>query len=192
TFNFVFRDHHLNARDPFALTRPPDQRRIFEGSLTGPLGSSGQTSFLLSANREEEDLQNVVFAQGPAALIQQNIANPRRNTELAAGIVHQFSENHVASFRGSYRDITERNRGVGGLVLPEAGVNFQDREDELLYNDSLVIFPKFLNQFRVVFGRQHTPATSVNQGPSIVVLGAFTGGGAQADRLQTENHMNLN
>ena len=46
TINFVFRDHHLNARDAFALTRPPDQRRIFEGSLTGPLGSIGQTSFL--------------------------------------------------------------------------------------------------------------------------------------------------
>lgn len=28
TFNFIFRDAHLNARDAFALVRPPEQRRI--------------------------------------------------------------------------------------------------------------------------------------------------------------------
>ncbi len=33
---------------------------------------------------------------------------------------------------------------------------------------------------------------SVDQQPKVVVLGAFTGGGAQADRLQTENHIALN
>jgi hypothetical protein len=192
TFNFVFRDHHLNARDPFATARPPEQRRIFEGSLMGPLGKGGNTSFLISANREEEDLQSVVFADTTAGLIRQNIANPRRQTEFSAGLTHQFTKNHTSSLRMSYRDITEENRGVGGFVLPEAGVNFEDREDQLFFNDSLVITPTVLNQFRLVLGRQHTPTQSVNKDPAIVVPGSFTGGGAQADRLQTENHVALN
>src|ERR1051325_3361026 len=64
TFNFLFRDYHFNARDPFAEIPPPEQRRIFEGSLTGPLGGK-KTSFLISANREEEDSQATVFAIGP-------------------------------------------------------------------------------------------------------------------------------
>ena len=34
-FNFLFRDQHLNARDAFASVRPPEQRRIYEGSLVG-------------------------------------------------------------------------------------------------------------------------------------------------------------
>jgi hypothetical protein len=42
TFNFVFRDYHLNARDAFAEMRPPEQRRIFEGSLIGPLGTAAR------------------------------------------------------------------------------------------------------------------------------------------------------
>ena len=29
TFNFLFRDFHLNARDAFATARPPEQRRIY-------------------------------------------------------------------------------------------------------------------------------------------------------------------
>src|SRR5262245_10020227 len=41
-FNWLFRDAQLNARDPFALTRPPEQRRIYEGNLTGPLSKSRQ------------------------------------------------------------------------------------------------------------------------------------------------------
>src|SRR5205814_3604750 len=44
TINFVFRHYHLNARDAFARVRPPEQRRIFEGSLIGPLGNGGKTS----------------------------------------------------------------------------------------------------------------------------------------------------
>lgn len=192
TFDFLFRDYHLNARDPFATAVPPEQRRIYEGSLIGPLGSSGKTSFVITANRAEEDLQNVVFALTPAGIVSQNVANPRRDTEFSGGLIRQFSDDHVGSFRGSYHDTTDVNRGVGGFVLREAAVNFEDREDELYYNDSLVISPKLLNQFRIVFGRQHTPTQSVTDAPAVVVLGAFTGGGAQGDRLQTENHVNLN
>jgi hypothetical protein len=192
SLNVLFRDYRMNARDPFAASRPQEQRRIFEGNLVGPLGKSGKNSFLISANREEQDLQAIVFASAPSGLVQQNVANPQRNTEFSAGVTHQFSATHLGSFRGSYRFVNEQNRGVGGFVLPEAGVNYEDREDELMYNDSLVVNPKLINQFRIMFGRQHTPTTSVNQDPSVVVLGAFTGGGAQADRLQTENHISMN
>ncbi|MBN9662212.1 MAG: TonB-dependent receptor [Acidobacteria bacterium] len=192
TFNFLYRDAHLNARDPFSLVRAPEQRRIYEGSLFGPLGRSGKNSFFLSANRQEQDLQSVVYASTPAGLFQANIPNPQRDTEVSAGVTHQFSDGHIASFRVSYHNTTDRNRGVGGFVLPEAGVNYQDREDELYYNDSLVISSHLLNQFRIVFGRQHTPTSSVTQAPGLNVAGSFVGGGAQADRLQTENHVNVN
>lgn len=192
TFNFLYRDAHLNARDPFAVVRAPEQRRIYEGSLFGPLGRSGKNSFLFSVNRQEEDLQSVVYASTPTGLFQANVPNPRRDTEISAGLTHQFSEGHIASVRANYHNTTDRNRGVGGFVLPEAGVNYQDREDELYYNDTLVISSHLLNQFRLVFGRQHTPSTSVTQAPALIVAGSFVGGGAQADRLQTENHINLN
>src|SRR5712671_5234813 len=135
-FNFLFRDYHLNARDPFALTRPPEQRRIFEGSLLGPLGHSKKTSFLISANREEEDSQAVVFAQGLAGAIRQTTSAPQRNTELTGGINQQIGENHVISIRGVYTDRTIQNQGVGGLTLPEAGTNFEDREDLIYFNHS--------------------------------------------------------
>ena len=192
TFNFLFRDYHLNARDPFALERPTEQRRIFEGSLTGPLGRSKRTSFLISANREEEDQQAVIFADDLSGPIHQTVAAPSRNTELSASLNRQIGQNQVISIRGIYTDRTILNQGVGGLTLASAATNFEDREDILYFNQRGPITGKFYNLFRFLVARQHTPTTSVNEGPKLIVLGAFTAGGAQADRLQTENHIALN
>src|SRR5262249_41011118 len=48
SLNFTFRDSYLNARDPFALKRAPEQRRIWEGAISSPVGHSKSTSFLVS------------------------------------------------------------------------------------------------------------------------------------------------
>ena len=192
TVNFLFRDYHLNARDPFALTRPFEQRRIFEGSFTGPAVRSKKTSFLISANREEEDLQSVVFAQGLGGPIQETLSTPSRNTELSGSSNRQIGDQQLISIRGLYTDRTVKNQGVGGFNLPSVATNFEDREDVIYFNHRGPITGKFYNMFRFLVARQHTPTTSVNREPKIVVLGAFTAGGAQADRLQTENHFAFN
>jgi hypothetical protein len=189
TVNFLFRDYRLNARDPFAVTRPEEQRRIFEGNLSGPVGHSKTTSFLITAVRQEQDLQAVVYALGVSGPIQENVPTPQRNTEFSGSLNHLFGKTQLISFRGLYTDHTIHNQGVGGYTLPEAGSDFQDREDLFYFNHRGLITPKLLNQFRMlVFGRQHTTTKSLNPDPKIVVQDAFTGGGAQADRLQTENH----
>jgi hypothetical protein len=192
TFNFLFRDHHLNARDPFALIRPAEQRRIFEGNISGPLGKSKKTSFLISADHEEEDSQATVFALGVSGEIRQTVPTPQRDTELTGSINRQIGEKQLISIRGVYTDRTIRNLGIGGLTLPEAGTNFEDREDIVYFNHNGLITRKLANQFRILVARQHTPTTSIDPGARIVVLGAFTGGGAQGDRLQTENHVAFN
>ena len=192
TFNFFFRDYRLNSRNPFALTRPPEQRRIFEGNLTGPLGHSKKTSFLISANRQEEDVQAVVFAQGVSGPIQETLPTPSRNTELSASVNRQIGTDQLISIRGLFTDRTILNQGVGGFNLPETATNFRDREDFIYFNHTGTITGKFYNFFRFMIARDHSLTASVDQQPKIVVLGAFTGGGAQADRLQTENHIALN
>ncbi|MBI2683257.1 MAG: TonB-dependent receptor [Acidobacteriales bacterium] len=192
TFNFLFRDSFLNARDPFALTRPAEQRRIFEGNVTGPLGSGKKTSFLISVNREEEDQQAVIFALGPSGNIQETLPAPQRNTEISGSVTRQIGQNQLISIRGLYTRQTIDNQGVGGFNLPEVATNFEDREDIIYFNHRGPISGKLFNQFRFLVARQHTPTNSVNPGPKIVVLDAFTGGGAQANRLQTENHIAFN
>jgi outer membrane receptor protein involved in Fe transport len=191
TFNFIFRDAHFNARDPFALVRPPEQRRIYEGYLSGPVRRSKKTSFLLSVNRNDEDLQSVVFAQGPAGSIQLNVPAPVRNLLFAAQISHALSETNTFSIRYSYLKESTINQGVGGTILPEAGINYRNMEQEINYSQQTVFSPKLVNNFRLLLGVERQSNASLSLKPKIVVLDAFTGGGTQADQLRTEYHAQM-
>jgi Carboxypeptidase regulatory-like domain len=190
TFNFLFRDQHLNARDPFALTRPPEQRRIYEGNFTGPLVESKAhpVTFLITANREEEDLQSIVFATGPQGDVRQNFPNPGRNTEFSARVQRQMSDKSILSVLYSYQDRAVKNQGVGGFNLSEVATNFEFREDLVRIAHSWIISPKLVSQFNLLLGRYVAPTVSVNDAQRIVVQDAFTGGGAQADFKRTEEH----
>jgi len=191
TFNFLFRDYHLNARDPFALTRPPEQRRIYEGIFTGPIRHSKNTTFLLSVNRNEEDLEAVVFALTPSGNIQENVATPARNLLVSGKVNHIFSDTHNLSFFYSYEKRSNRNQGVGGIVLPEAGTTSELTENEIRINDQYFFSPRLLNQFRFLLGHYHAPTRNISPDPRIVVLDTFIGGSAQADQLRTESHFEL-
>ncbi len=191
TFNLVFRDHRLNAREALAATRPPERRAIFEGSLFGPLGSGKNTSLLLSALRENDDLEAVVFAQGLAGPIRGNVPTPTRNSFVSLRITHQVNDRHVVFVQQNYQDRFQNNLGAGGTVLEEAAAHLRFREDEFIFNHRGVLQPKLLSQFRVLVGRYWTPTRSNVARPRLVVNDAFTGGGAQADALRTEFHTSI-
>src|SRR5262249_7484756 len=76
TANVLFRDSAVDARTAFASTLPTEQRRIFEGFLSGPLGRSESTMFTLSVKHDAEDTQGIVVAQVPAGPVRENIPTP--------------------------------------------------------------------------------------------------------------------
>jgi hypothetical protein len=182
----------LNARDPFSVVRAPEQRRIFEGAISGPVGHSKSWSFLISGHRQEEDLQSIVFAQEPSGTIQENVPSPKRDTQLSFRIGHQFSESHSVFWQYNEWDYPSFNQGVGGFVLPEAATNSNQWERELIFNDRWAPSPKWLSQFQILIGQEYHATTSVNAAQQIVVQDSFTSGGAQNDQVNTENHIQLN
>jgi len=192
TFNFTFRDASLDAATPFSLTRPVEQRRIYEGNVTGPLGKNGNTTFLLSGTRQEDDLESIVYASNVGGTISGNVPTPIHTTLFAVRAGHEFSPNHRFSLQYNVEDVVAENQGVGGLVLQSGGVNTQAREDDLVFNDSITIGTGLVNQFQFFLEKDHNPVRSASDEQKIVVDGAFTGGGAQADILDTENNFKIN
>jgi hypothetical protein len=191
SFNFLFRDSPFNARDTFAATKPAEQRRFYEGSLTGPLKIWANTFFLLSLQRDEEDLASVVFAQALQGPVRENVASPMRHWFAAGRITRQYAGGSALSVSYSYEDRWNRNVGVGGTVLPEAGTDTQFLEHQITVNHKYVASPSLLNQSRFYVGHYRSPTTSLNNEPRIVVVDAFTAGGAQADMKKTEWHFGL-
>jgi hypothetical protein len=191
TANVLFRDSALDSRNVFAAVKPPEQRRIFEGFLGGPVRQSDKTSFTLSMKEDAQDTQAIVFAQDLSGLIQANVSSPFRSVLVAGTLNHQRSDRTTMSLTASYQDQTTHSQGVGGVTLPSAGTNWSFIEPDVVYTQQTVFTTKLLNQFRLFIGQEYEPTTSLSSDPKIVVLDAFVGGGAQGTQLRTEHHFTL-
>jgi outer membrane receptor protein involved in Fe transport len=191
TGSFVFRDSALDARNAFAVTKPPEQRRIAEAFIGGPVRQSEDTGFTLSFKDDAEDTQSAVVAQDPSGLIQANVANPYHHGLMSGTLTHQQGKSNTMVLTASYDDQSQRNQGVGGVTLASAGVNWSFVEQDTVYNQQTIITPKLLNQVRLLVGHEYETWTSTSTLPKIIVLDAFTGGGAQSDRSRTEHHFTL-
>jgi len=197
-FNFLFRDAALNAQNDFAPSKPPEQRRIYEGNLTGPIWHAKNSSFLFSFNRAEEDLYAVVNANvaptpdNPNGIFNENVFAPTRDTEFSLRVGHQFSDKNSASVMYAFQDATNINQGVGNQTLPEAGYNTETREDDVVFHDDYIVSPSILNQASIVLERSSDPVSNVQDQPKINVQGNFTGGSAQDDQVRTEYNLRAN
>ena len=191
TVNLRFRDSAFAARNAFAAEKAPEQRRIVEGTLGGPVGDGKSTSFLLSGTFDAQDNQSIVYAQTPGGTVQTNVATPFRNILAAGSVTHQFGASNTGSFRFSHLYQKNTNQGVGGITLPEAGFDHTDREDELTYRHQTIISSTLFHEVQGLYGVEYEPRTSINPQPRIVVQDSFIGGGAQNDQLRSEHHFTL-
>jgi carboxypeptidase family protein len=190
TGGVTFRDALLNAKDAFAVEKPPEQRRIFDTFLGGPIRAE-HTAFTLSVMHDSEDTQAVVLARDPSGLVQANVPNPFRKAYASGSLTHQQGKANTVVLTESYDGENQRNQGVGGVTLPSAALAWTSTELDTVYNQLTVISPTLLNQIRMLFGNEYETWESNSAAPRIVVLDAFTGGGAQADRSRTEHHLQL-
>src|SRR5258706_293048 len=190
--NGLVRDSHFNARNALADSKPPERRRITEGFFGGPLGTSGKTSFMLSANDERYDNQAFIYAIGPAGVIQDTLPQASARALVTGSITRQVSDKNTVSIRPNYQYESDENRGVGGTTLASAATTFTHHEQQVTYTQQTVIRPNLVNQFQMLFGHEREPTTSRTADRGIVVAGAFTGGGGQGDLTRTETHINMN
>jgi hypothetical protein len=191
-FNFMFRDSALNAQNALAPSKPFEQRRVYEGHVTGPIPHAKKSSFLASFNRAEEDLDSVVSATivptpaDPSGAFQANVSAPTRDTEFSVRAAHQFGEKHSGYVQYSYQDWTGQNQGVGGQTLATAGTNNQWREDDSVAHLDSTLSPVMLNQVSLVAEHDFYRSSNVAEAPRVSVPGDFLGGSAQGDSFSTE------
>jgi outer membrane receptor protein involved in Fe transport len=190
TFNVRFRDSTFYARNAFAATKAREQRRIFEGSLGGPVAGLAKTNFMISASHDAEDNQSIVFADTLTGPLQANVPTPFANSLVSATLNRQQGA-HTLSMRFSHQQRSAHNQGVGGINLPELARDTSEREDDLTYSQQTVVTPAVLHEFRLMVGVEREPFVSLSTLAKIIVNDAFAGGGAQGDSLRTERHFTL-
>jgi hypothetical protein len=196
-FNFLFRDSAMNAQNALAPSKPFEQRRVYEGHLTGPIFFAKKSSFLASFNCAEEDLDSVVDAtvvpttSDPTGLFQANVPSPTRDTEFSVRAAHQFGDKYSAYAQYSYEEWTGQHQGVGGQALASNGYNSEYHEDDTVVHVDSTLSPMMLNQFSVVGEHDFNRHSNVFEAARVSVSGDFVGGSAQGDYLSTEYNFRI-
>jgi hypothetical protein len=188
TANFMFRDAFFDATNKFAISKPAERRQFYEGSLSGPLAPGGKTTFLLSLDQDMDDQQAIVNASGVNGTINQNVSAPMHHFFGSGRVFHDLANGDQFWIGYSYERQTNKNQNVGGTVLPEAGYNVENQEHEINVSYRHLFSPRLVNQLRFLIGHFDRPVTSIHEAPQVIVSGAFTRGGAQADSRRTEYH----
>ena len=188
TINFLYRNAVFDAANAFAIQKPDESRQYYEGSLSGPLSHDKKTTFLLSLDRDIDSVQTIVDAVNLSGPIHENVPAPIHHSFAEGRVFHTLANGDLFWIGYSYENSSYKKQNVGGNVLPEAGYNSSVVENEINVSYRHTFSTSWINQLRFLVGENNQPRTSVNEAPQIIVSGAFTGGGAQADSRRTEYH----
>ncbi len=195
SLNFMFRDSAFDASNAFAPIKPPESRQYYEGSVTGPLGHSKRTSFLLALDEDLLNQQAVVNLNALAAAeslgfgpIAQTVASPTHHFFGSGRVFHDRANGDQFWIGYSYEHRSSDNSNVGGTTLPSAATDTRFLEHEINVSYLHQFSPHWLNQTRFLVGHYDSSVISVLPDAQIAVSGLFTAGGAQADTRRTEYH----
>jgi hypothetical protein len=195
SLNFMARDSVFDASNAFATVKPPESRQYYEGSVTGPLGHSKKTSFLLALDEDILDQQAIVNVDAIAAAeslgfgpIAQNVANPTHHFFGSGRIFHDLTNGDQFWIGYSFEHRSSQNSNVGGTILPSAATDLHFLEHEINVSYLHQFSSHWLNQTRFLVGHYDNSTVSMLPQAQIAVSGLFTAGGAQADTRRTEYH----
>ena len=192
--SFNFNDESLNARSPFAASRAPYQSRRYGGNLSGPL-SKKKASFFLDFERRETDDNEIVRALTLDSALQpfnfnQTVLTPDRRTTFGPRLDYQLNPTNTLVARYTFERSTRENEGVGDFNLPTRAFDSTNTQHTLQLTETAIINQKVINETRFQYERQRRSQQGGTLAPTIRVLEAFTGGGAQVG-LSSTGHDNF-
>ena len=186
-----FNDDALNARNPFADSRPAIQTRQYGGNFGGPISKKKASFFIDFDKRDIDDgaliVAQVLDANNNIVDFIDSVAIPSRRTSFSPRIDYQINKNHTLVARYNYAKNT-RLTGVGGFNLPERAYNTENSEQSVQLTETAIINKTIVNETRFSFERQQTAQNADNSIATIDVQDAFTGGGSQVGNTHSTTH----
>ena len=183
----------LNARNPYITSQPGYHSTLFDGNVNGPLGK--KTSFFFTGTRNDREnnaaVNAIVLDAGfnPTAFAQA-IPNPSVTNATSLRLDRQLSKSNTFTARYEFADSQQTNSGVGQLVLSTQGVNTDTKTNTLQIGNTTIGGVHFVAESRFQYLRTRLRQTPASTAPTLVVQGAFNGGGGpgQASEDKQDNY----
>lgn len=179
----------FNSANPLLTEQPEYYLYTYSGDLSGPLGK--HASFLVSGYRMEKQNQNIVSAVNPqntATKISQAVPNPSNVVVLAPRIDVQVGK-HTLSFRDYYHLSDQNGAAVGALSLASQALNTRFQQNTFQFGDTFLVNPKLLNELHLEWRRSVIKQDAVSSAPTLIVSGAFVGGGNLEGRVRDSQNI---
>ncbi|MGC2163048.1 MAG: TonB-dependent receptor [Silvibacterium sp.] len=170
-------DSALNSQNPYVASQSPYSSFYSEADVNGPLTKS--SSWFLTGAQQNIGSQSFIHAitssMGPAYT--QTISSPQTGTEVTPRIDFQLGKIHIVSIRGDFNHTTQDNLLQSQLSLPTQAVDTRHTDDTLQISDTQTYSPRVVNITRFQFLRINDSSVAQNGSLSLLVQGAFNGGG---------------
>jgi hypothetical protein len=171
--------------------QPPYYTVLAIGSLTGPV--TPRSSFALFGTSRVIRDNNLVSATVPNAIFDcpsgqvtcnYSVAFPEPQSflDMSSRFDSQISNNNSFMIRVEYQQDKRSNRGVGGLILPSAGLNTSSSEGTVQSSDTQIINSHMVNEIRAEVQRDSLQKTALATSPGVTVSGNFIAGGANSGK----------
>ena len=174
---FRFNDEALNARQPFAISRRPAQLRSFDGFVNGPIIKNKTSLTVFAFGNNSFDTENII-AVLPDGRLNEGV---QRNSDFlytSTRLIHNLSQTHSLNFTYNYNKTAMGDLGVGGFNLRDRAYDLKTLTNQIRISEAGNIGEKFLNEFRLQLTDEISKATPYSNAPAIIVLDAFSRGGA--------------
>jgi len=179
----------LNAKDPFALSRAAIGKQRYGFELSGPIRKN-KADFTLALEHRQIDQFAVVNAvsldaAGNNVNVIANVATPQTLWEGSArlGWMPNVKNNVTTTYSANVNSL--HNVGVGGTVLQQAGYDSLQQEHALRFTDLQTLSARLVHESRIGYTWRNRDDAPQSSAPSLVVAGAFTGGGATTQLLRS-------
>ena len=175
--NVSLRGDTLNARNALAQVETPEQNRRAGFSLRGPLTSKTSVRFSTDGSNGFNS-STIVAVDAYGNRLGDQARQPFEQRNLMAGIEHALTANQTLRLEYRHGESASRNQGVGDFNLAERASERSSSDDQFRAQVQGLVGKTTLHELRVQFNARGNEASSVSNAPAIIVMDAFSAGGA--------------
>jgi carboxypeptidase family protein len=174
----AYRDEVLNARNPFTPEKGDEGMTQGGGSISGTIVPN-KSSFFLTAQKADLFDSGNILAAVPGGLIAHPIRRPTDRLNVNGRFDQALNKDHMLRLSYQRNAVQLDNLGVGSFDLLERGYSTNTSDNFFRMSENGALGRRFFTESRLQVRWTGSDSRSVIEAPTIRVLDAFTGGGAQ-------------
>jgi hypothetical protein len=176
--SFNYRSDSMNARNAFANVKTPEQNRNFNLGARGPI-VRGKTSIRLGLDgRRDYQADTIVAIDEAGNRLGDYVRRPSESTNATIGFEHALTNNQTLRLEYRHGESAVENNGVGGFNLQERAFDTNSSNNQVRAQMQGVVRQNMLHEVRLQVYSQQNSRSSLSSEPTIIVLDAFSRGGA--------------